>query len=264
MSSIEYSEHAPHPSVREAVVCYWTLRSDGDHAIAEPRRILPDGCVDIIFNFGDPLRSVIVGRSSFNRLPWYVVGAMTRPVKVQTTGRTDILGIRFRPGYAKPFLSTPAYAFTDISLSLEDVWGQRGAEIGEKLAGTKIVHGRMKILDMELFHRYRQAGKPSGPLKLAILTLLKSGGQNRIADVAAQCGISTRHLGRQFEDAVGLSPKLFANIIRFQKAFSIARQATPPDWLSLVFESGYYDQSHMINDFQKFANCSPARLNPRS
>jgi len=265
MAIIEYLEHFPHPMLREAIACYWTLCSNEiQPGERKPSRILPDGCIDIIFNFGEPLQRVTDKKIYTNRLPWYIVGAMTRPVEVHSSGRADMLGIRFNPGYAKSFLLRPACELTDLSPALQDLWGNSGAELGAKLAGSKTHKARFHILDRELLHRFRKAEQPSGPIKLAVATLLRSGGQIKIASIASQCGISTRHLGRQFEEAVGLSPKLFARIVRFQKVLAMAKKAPRLDWLTSVFEAGYYDQSHLIKDFHEFSRSSPNDLHPRS
>ena len=261
MTTMGYCEYSPLPILREAIACYWTLRSDAIQSCAtKPRSVLPDGCIDIIFNFGEPLRRVTGNKVFINRLPWYVIGAMTHPVEIQSAGGADILGIRFNPGYARSFFITPARELTDLSPALQDLWGNSGAELGYQLAETKGLQARINILDQELLRRYQQAEKPSNRIKLAVSTLLQSGGQMKVASIASQCGISVRHLGRQFEDAVGLSPKLFARIVRFQKVIAMAKQAPRPDWLTSVFVAGYYDQSHLIKDFREFAQSSPNRL----
>lgn len=264
MAIIAYLEHSPAPRLREAIACYWTLCSSGTHTDErKPNRILPDGCIDIIFNFGEPLQRVTDTKTYTNRLPWYIAGAMTRPVEVQSSGRADMIGIRFNPGYAKSFLLRPARELTDLSPALQDLWGNSGTELGTRLAETKTRKARLNILDQELLLRFQQAEKPGGHIKLAVSILLRTGGRTKIASIASRCGISVRHLGRQFEEAVGLSPKLFARIVRFQKVLAMAKKAPHPDWLTSVFEAGYYDQSHLIKDFHEFSRSSPNYLHPR-
>jgi len=95
----------------------------------------------------------------------------------------------------------------------------------------------------------------------AVATLQASGGALRVEALASQLGVSRQHLGAQFRDHVGLSPKLFARICRFRAARAAALASATGqhglDWANLALASGYFDQSHLIRDFQDFTGASP-------
>lgn len=94
----------------------------------------------------------------------------------------------------------------------------------------------------------------------AVAALDSSGGDVRVEQVAAWLGVSRQHLAAQFRQHVGLSPKLFARICRFRRATAAIKAAQSPDWAELALACGYFDQSHLIHDFQEFAGSAPERF----
>ncbi|MYM91484.1 helix-turn-helix domain-containing protein, partial [Rugamonas sp. FT82W] len=102
-------------------------------------------------------------------------------------------------------------------------------------------------------------------IRHALAALDASGGTLRIEDLAAQLGVSRQHLAALFRTRVGLSPKLYARICRFRRAAAAlkagaARVPGAPNWAQLALDCGYFDQSHLIHDFQEFAGSAPERF----
>ena len=97
---------------------------------------------------------------------------------------------------------------------------------------------------------WRQAGAADH----AIAAIERASGQVRVEGLATQLGVSRQHLAQQFRQHVGISPKLFARISRF-RAVNSALKTLPAqaDWAQVALQYGYFDQSHMIHDFQDFA-----------
>lgn len=236
--------------------CYWSL--SGFRAIAAPQRILPDGCVDIIFNFGDPVRRIAKDKSSENSKPSYVVGTMTAPIAVQAAGKVDMLGVRLRPGYAGSILSAPTSEFTDLSVPLRDVWGMLSSDIESRLAEATSRRQRLSILNSELSGRFSRSARPDPVVKAALNSIVKSSGKLSIPEVAAAAGASPRHLGRQFKLHVGVSPKTIARIFRLQNAVRITRLSGEQDWATVAFDAGYYDQAHLIHEFRELTGETPS------
>ena len=87
---------------------------------------------------------------------------------------------------------------------------------------------------------------------------MRTHGQARTRDIAAAVGLSQRRLIELFDAEIGLTPKVFARIRRFQHTVSQVRNTTTLDWAQLAVESGYFDQSHLIRDFVAFADVTPA------
>jgi AraC-like DNA-binding protein len=90
--------------------------------------------------------------------------------------------------------------------------------------------------------------------------LFNSNGMSRIEDIAHDCGLSVRHYDRLFTAQTGVSPKLFARIRRFQLALDVKRVAPSRSWMSVAHHLGYFDQMHMIRDFQSLGGNAPTLL----
>jgi AraC-like DNA-binding protein len=102
-----------------------------------------------------------------------------------------------------------------------------------------------------------------GAVRVALDILMRTHGQAKTRDIASAVGLSQRHFIELFASEVGLTPKLFGRIRRFQRAVDQSQNGTRTDWAQLAIECGYFDQSHLIRDFVAFAGVSPAEYRRR-
>jgi len=247
-----YREYPPHPALSAHVECMWTARVP---AVAPGRahahRVLPDNCVDILWPDG--------GR------PAFAVGMMSTAIQVASAGPVRTVAVRFKPGAAGAFLAVPLHALTDQRADLDLLWGRADADrLADALWTTELTdRERVALIETQLLRRLGQADPPAGGAALirgALGVLDTSGGAVRIDDLAARLGVSRQHLAAQFRTRVGLSPKLYARICRFRRATAALKAAPAPDWARLALDCGYFDQSHLIHDFQEFAGSAPERF----
>jgi AraC-like DNA-binding protein len=245
-----YQEFAPRPALRAHVACLWTSRVHGLPAPAT-HRVLPDNCVDILWQDSGA--------------PGFVVGMMRRAIQVSTSGTVQTVAVRFKPGAAGAFLGLPLHELTDQRADIDLLWQRDETDrLAERLWSRPLPdRARLAILEQHLIDRLqrRSASAAAAPgarlVQAALAGLDASAGQLRIDDLAERLGVSRQHLAAQFRDRVGLTPKLYARIQRFRRATDALRAATAPDWPQLALECGYFDQSHLINDFQEFAGSAP-------
>lgn len=244
-----YREHAPPPDLAPLLACTWT-------SVARGGRILPDGCVDVVW---DGIDLVIAGPAT--------VALESPPVGV------EVFGVRFRLGAAGVGLGLPAEELIDARVPVADVWP--GGEADREAAALRGLPGLIDALRLRL--RLRAA--ETDPLtRAAALGLALPGA--RVADLGAELGISERQLRRRFLDAVGYGPKTLARILRFQRFLALAgdeaargdsavgvplasyRWAPPPrvDLAGLAFASGYSDQAHLTRECRRLAGRTPAEL----
>ena len=94
-------------------------------------------------------------------------------------------------------------------------------------------------------------------IRAALDILGRAAGEARTRDLAAHLGLSQRHFIKVFSNQVGVTPKLFARVQRFQRAADLTRNSPTPDWADIAAACGYFDQSHLIHDFQTFSGLSP-------
>ncbi|MGH9805156.1 MAG: DUF6597 domain-containing transcriptional factor [Candidatus Acidiferrales bacterium] len=243
-----YAEHTPCAALRLYVECFWSRAGRAGASTAAGHRVLPDGCLDIVFNFGDSA-------------PWSaaVVGTMTRPLVVEPGRREDFLGVRFRPGKARAFLRPPADEFTDRAVRLADAWGRDGAELEERLAGMPALRARLGALENALLRRLAQAPAADTRLDAAVEVIARSRGAVSVERLSGTVGWSRQHLARRFTSAVGVGPKLFCRVVRFRGLVESAR-ALKLGWAEAAAEYGYYDQAHLIAEFKEFAGLTPAQF----
>jgi AraC-like DNA-binding protein len=250
-----YREYPPHPLLAAHVACVWAARAP---AAAHTHRVLPDNCVDILWQDG--------GQQGF------AVGMMSSSILVASARPVLTLAVRFKPGMAGVFLAAPLQALTDQRADIDLLWGRSDADrLADALWTNEVPErARLALIEQELLQRLRTANgdsadamRPAGALALvqrAVAALDGSGGALRVEQLAAELGVSRQHLAVQFRQHVGLSPKLFARICRFRLATAALKTAPSPDWAQLALECGYFDQSHLIHDFQALAATTPERF----
>ena len=214
-------EIAPSRQLADYVDAYWWSDEDSSGSI----RILPDGCADVVFD----------------RDRAFVVGAMTRPLRIDAAESVGAFGIRFRPGRAAVALRTPLTLLTDARVPLRDV--------------TKAFPTVDRLENVEDTLRMVLADARSDPrVDAAVAAIIRSGGRASIESVAEAAGVSRQHLARAFAHHVGVSPKTFGRVMRFRRAIELGKEQ---QWADVAAELGYFDQSHLIADFREFAGETP-------
>jgi AraC-like DNA-binding protein len=209
-------------------------------------RVMPDGCVDIVFAFDSGWASAIA------------VGAMTRPLIVQDTASINYLGIRFRAGVAGVLFGVPASELTDGRPALADVWAE-GDSVTEAFALADDVMDRVRVVSAAIARRLLAAAVDPPPVvTVAADRIVAARGNLPIGALAAHLGVTRQHLARSFAQHVGLSPKMLARIVRARGVVDRARRATDVDWSSVALDAGYYDQSHLIADVKELTGLPPS------
>jgi AraC-like DNA-binding protein len=176
---------------------------------------------------------------------------------IDTRELVSIIGVRFRPGGAFPFLGTPASELADAHVDLEAFWGASAIELRERLCAAKTPAERFNLLEKALVaHLFRPLERHYA-VRFALDTFGRADSGLAIRDIARDAGLSQRRFIQLFAREVGMSPKLFCRVRRFRQALETVRHAAEPNWARVAVDCGYYDQSHLINDFRFFSNLSP-------
>jgi len=232
-------------------------------AVAPPHareRVLPSGSMQLIINLRDNELQVFDpdGSSEPKSFPGSLLcGAHSEPFLIDTVHQSSIMGVHFRPGGAFPFLGPPAAEFRNTHVSLEAVWVTAAGELRERMAEAEAPGEKLRILAEALLEQ------ATGPLirRPAVSFALKAfrGGvpAGTVAEVTEQVGLSARRFIQVFSEEVGLTPKLFSRVQRFQKALRMIRRHGDVDWAEVAATAGYFDQSHLIHDFREFSGLSP-------
>ncbi len=229
-------------------------------------RALPTGSMDLVFRLSSEPVRVFAGiadaeGSTFGHA---VVAGVRSTFHVRDTSRpTCSVGAHFRPGGAAALLGIPADELAGRHTALEDLWGReallaRERMIDEHSPGDRLARFEELLLarrpDRERFH----------PAVEHALAALAAPGACSIEELARATGTSHRHLIELFTRAVGLTPKVYARVRRFQGALERVARGRRAGWAQVALECGFYDQSHLIREFQTFAGLAPGGYQPLS
>jgi AraC-like DNA-binding protein len=233
-----YREITSPPDLAPFVECFWTSEVESDVY----QRILPDGCLDILFfSRGNELVAA------------QVIGAMTRFQDVRLKARESILGVRFHPGMAGACLRCDLPSLNDRAASLESVLGRPATTLLKDLGSCSSTEACVE----KLAPRLVTCSKVS-EVQQAIAELVRKRGHLSVSGFADAAGLGDRQLRRACYRHSGLGPKQLSRILRFRNASNLVRQGVT-DFAGLAVNCGYYDQAHLIRDFRDLAGISPAR-----
>jgi AraC-like DNA-binding protein len=238
---------APSPASASAVAALSVYECENDG----PRVAIPRPEVQLVARFGATARhGVDVHAMGFRE---------TAHRKVLRAGQRAVTA-RLRLGAQHVVLGIPATAIAGRIVALEELWG--GAEtrrLLERLAGACDMTQAAAILDGAIAERLRLAAAQGARTGLAIDAADRLRRAN-VSAVAADLGVSERHLRRVFRETVGVSPKVFAKLARFRRALRVARVEGQASWANVAAVAGYYDQAHLIAEFRAIAGVTPRVL----
>jgi AraC-like DNA-binding protein len=222
-------------------------------------RVLPDGSMQLIINLAEDWLGVFdpskptVRRTLGGCL---VSGARSESVVIDTSCQKAIMGAAFRRGGGFPFFRLPASALHNEQVSLDVLWGSRAGELREKLLEAQTPEARFQILERALLEQAATFSRHPA-VAFALNEFGKVPHNRTIGEVTNQIGLSQRRFIQVFSDEVGLTPKLFCRVRRFQETLQVIRRERVINWAALAFDCGYFDQAHFIHDFQAFSGISP-------
>jgi AraC-like DNA-binding protein len=257
--------YTPGPPLDAYIDRFW-LCSDTP---AHPReRILPSGTVELVINLTeDEIR--IYDSSNPDHCRRHSGAVVSGPYRsflmIDPVQHESIIGVHFRPGRAVPVLGLPASEVADAHVDLETLWGRAAAELRERLCTAATPAKRFAVLEEVLLRRLRHPPRRHGAIPVVLDAFERADLAVRVRDLARRVGLSQRRFIQLFTAEVGLTPKLYGRVRRFQRARELVRTATDPDWAAVAAACGFFDQSHLIRDFGEFSGLSPAAyLNQRS
>ncbi|MGW0664101.1 helix-turn-helix domain-containing protein [Streptodolium elevatio] len=230
--------------------------------------VLPNGGPQLLVNLDlDELRSTVPADPGGDRRTRgaAVQGPSTGPVVVDPAQQRAVVWVAFRTAGAHPLLGVPLSAVRDQLVGLDDLWGGDGTVLRERLLAAHAAGGAqacLRELEAALLARAAAQDGPD-PAVLAAAARLDRGASVRTA--ADQLGWTPRRLTARFDVEMGLSPKRYARVRRFQRLLArVNASADPPDWALLAADGGYHDQAHLIHEFRALAGMTPTAYAPRS
>jgi AraC-like DNA-binding protein len=252
---MRYSEIIPRPPLNRYVECFWTLESSSPSA--QPERILPDGCIELILNFGAQF-SQHCDETRKLQPKNFLVGQMTGPIMITPSGPVQLIGIRFNPGGTLPFVRMPLHEVTDQVVDLGGISSTLERDLLRVTSRSSVLSEKIRAIEEFLTTALTNSKHDSSSMSIAA-RIIESRGLVAVEELAMDAGISSRQMERRFLSDIGVGPKLLGRIIRFQQVFRAVEQSNNA-WAEIAIACGYYDQAHLIRDFNQFAQQTPAVL----
>ena len=250
--------YKPKPPLANLVDNFWIYEGRGEED--KPDRILPTGTFELAINLrkNELAFHEIEKPENCARFSGAVVsGAHGRGFAPADTEAVFIIGVHFKPGGAFPFLGLPASELADIHVDLETLWGSSVRRLHERLIEAKTSAERFNLLETALLNRLRHGVEPHYAVQAALDMFGNYNGGPKVREAAKEIGLSQRRFIQAFKAEVGLTPKLFSRIRRFQRARALVHHHSSPDWPAIAVDLGYFDQSHLIREFLEFSGLSP-------
>jgi AraC-like DNA-binding protein len=218
------------------------------------RRELPSGEVTLIVGFEQRLVVDGVTHDSF-------VAAMDETHSVtEFAGTSSGIEVNLTPFAARRMLGVPMHELANRVVRLEDVLGEDGRRLPERLADAESWEARFELLDAFIARRISTVPPPSPAVAYAWRRLIETDGRVGIGELAGELRCSRRYLVTQFREHVGLPPKRVARVLRFRRAFEELGRDDGRRFAEIAQDCGYYDQAHFNRELREFAGVAPSEL----
>jgi AraC-like DNA-binding protein len=246
--SQEFGYYAPKPPLSRFVDLFWFWK--GYDLQAGRERCLPTGSSELVISLED-----------FSPEGAVLCGARSESFLLERTAQDHLFGIHFHPGGIFPFLGVPACELEGTNVHLDDLWPGESERIRSRLLEAPTAEKRFQVMESWLLSRL-ELPMVRHPAVSYALSQLKTAAGARVSDLADEVSLSQRRFIEVFKQQVGLPPKLYGRVMRFQRIISELASKTEVDWTDLALEHGYFDQAHFIHEFKAFSGLTPTEYLP--
>ncbi|MEW6493089.1 MAG: helix-turn-helix transcriptional regulator [Cyanobacteriota bacterium] len=252
-----YHTYVSRSPLSQFVAFLWS--SEGDNLPKAQVRLLPIGSMELVIN----LRSDAIplferhsrarcGSTRGSRL----CGIHSESFIIDNDSQVCVMGMHFKPGGTAPFFALPAGELHNQIVSLDELWNRRAGELRYRLLEAPTLETRFLVLERFLLTLMVQPPERHPAVDFALREFGRSPAPT-VSAVTDKIGLSDRHFGQLFRDAVGLTPKLFCRVQRLRQVLYLLAGKEQVDWIDVALRCGYFDQAHFIHDFRTFADCTP-------
>src|SRR5215471_11684283 len=212
------------------------------------KRILPNGMVEMLVNFGEPYRTISGAGPEWLKKAW-LAGLQSRPMVGEQPPRQDVMGVRMCPAGAYALLNGPMREISELVVDLEDLVGRAADELAERCYDAASVEERLRRAADWVAERMMKSRGIDPAVAWAAGQIEQSGGSVSIAELRRRTGMSKTRLAEAFREQIGLAPKLYSRVVRFRRAAALLQKGAEP-LVEVALAAGYYDQPHMNAEFR--------------
>lgn len=223
-------------------------------------RFLPDGNINVVIDLTD-YPKYIYDNDTLKEIQacknvWFS-GIRSHYITIPSGRDSEMFIINFVKGMAYPFVQMPLHELTDSVVDGDLVLTPEIMDLREMILATPLISQKFITVENFLLKKFIKKLVVNPFIDFAVNKIIQAPGNISIEHISTKVGFSQKHLIKLFKDNVGVTPKGFLKIIRFQKAIIEISTSKCPNWISIALESGYYDQAHFINDFKAFSGFTP-------
>jgi AraC-like DNA-binding protein len=224
-------------------------------------RVLPTGAAQLIVNLAEDATRIYDPDRQLAcvELPGSILnGPGSRYQVIDTAEQEFVAGVVFRPGGTVGFTPVPVHETADTDVPLDDLWGRRmGSRLRSRVLDASDADARLDAIEAVLRELW-QPREPHPAVAFALAALHRSPQLTSIARVTGETGLSAKRFIEHFKRDIGLTPKRYCRVLRFQRAVRHAHRGRRVDWAQVALDCGYFDQAHFIHDFRSFAGVTPS------
>ena len=255
---------APPADLAPHVEVFWEVHGFAQYA---RERILPKTNIELMFNLGPPhwlLDPTRPAGASVYREAW-VAGLQRRPLVIEpcfdaARVASHLMAVRLRPAGAYAFFGTPMDEISNDVIDLDSLSKAAFSRGQARLIETAGRAERFALLENLVRQRVSKEIRVRPFIRWATTQIERTHGAVRILDLCHELGVSRKHLNQWFQRQVGLAPKQYAGVARFQQLVARITRTPGADWSELAQSCGYYDQAHLVHDCHTFSGLAPGRL----
>ena len=253
-----YNIHIPAFPLNQFIEAFiYFERAEHAHTVD---RFLPNGDTEILIDFHDTPQYIYDNDSLKEiqacRHVW-ASGLRTEPITIPSGNGAAMMVISFKKGMSAPFFPFPMQEIKDSVVDGELIWGGDFGDLRERMLAVEDTVRRFELVERFLVARFRSALELNPCVAFAVGEMIERPDFLNIRRMNEKIGYSQKHFTEMFRKQIGVTPKSYLKIMRFQKAVRTIDAAASIDWGSIAQECGFYDQSHFIHDFKHFSGFTP-------
>lgn len=243
----------PNPYLRQYISRYWLWENEPDLP-----QILPGTGTELMFHYYEPFITKNQKDEVLIVPNCHIISPRSECYHLNRIKRSGFISVRFRAGAFRHFCRESNKDLIDSFIDINEIWGIKGQEFGERVIEAKNIEKRIVIIETFLMKFLEMYQHPKSWLDMAVEKVFYGCDAARLKEVSSDLFISDRQLQRKFGEAVGVSPKNFQRISRFETVLKQLLLNQNKDYLTSALEHGYYDQSHFIKEFKEYVGESPS------
>lgn len=258
--------HIPQGALAEAIAMIWAWP---DFQVAHAQElILPHGAMELTINLAEtPLNVRHLDDSTQTIHGPMVIGGCSKPFFIGTDRPQSLLSVLFKPGAARLIFGLPATELHNQHLSLNTLWGVDADRLYDRLLHAPTTKHRFAIVEAALCQQIEVAGPRQhttrhGAVDYALRTFKADPINGEITPVVEAVGLSATRFIQVFREEIGMTPKRYTRLLRFQYGLRQIINGQHATWSDLALACGYYDQAHFINEFRAFSGITPTQYAP--